>query len=94
LNLFLQEFIAWNWCDVCSSFCINSWKTFSRVKSNVRSFGLLRNVVVIKDSVSIPEKSLYKVEDNSIFVDASVSSLDDEAIFVIVLLLSLFDKRR
>jgi hypothetical protein len=28
------------------------------------------------------------------FVDASVSSLDDEAIFVIVLLLSLFDKRR
>ncbi len=88
---FLHEFIAWNWWEFCSSFWINCWRSVSSVKSNVRSFGLLRNVVVINDSVSTPEKSLYGsvalillvdvfvlLIVDSLFMGNSISSFDDD----------------
>jgi hypothetical protein len=52
--------------------------------------------VVIKDSVSIPEKSLYElvvVGDESMFADASISLVDDKVTFAIVLVLSPLDVR-
>ncbi len=52
--------------------------------------------MVIKDSVSIPEKSLYElvvIGDESMFVDASISLGDDKVTFVIVLVFSPLDVR-
>jgi hypothetical protein len=76
-RIFLHEFIAWNWCDVCSSSWINCWRSVSSCKSNVRSFGLLRNVVVINDSVSTPEKSLYGSVVLTLVVDVLVLLMGD-----------------